>query len=154
MDDDSPIRASHLRRGRVSVENGTYLVTVCVAGRRHAFEGWANAGPVIDAMKAEGQCGSAKTLAWVLMPDHFHWLLSLGAVDLNVLVRRFKSRSSRAFKQRFDWPGPLWQKNFHDRALRRDDDVAAAARYVLCNPIRAGLVDRVGDYPLWDAVWI
>jgi hypothetical protein len=28
------------------------------------------------------------------------------------------------------------------------------ARYVVMNPVRAGLVSRVGDYPFWDAAWI
>ncbi len=28
------------------------------------------------------------------------------------------------------------------------------ARYIIANPLRAGLVGRVGDYPLWDAVWL
>ena len=42
----------------------------------------------------------------------------------------------------------------HDRALRRDEDLLAVARYIVANPLRAGLVRRVGDYPLWDAVWL
>lgn len=28
------------------------------------------------------------------------------------------------------------------------------ARYIITNPVRAGLVRRVGDYPLWDVVWL
>ena len=28
------------------------------------------------------------------------------------------------------------------------------ARYVVANPLRAGLVEKLGDYPLWDAVWV
>ena len=36
--------------------------------------------------------------------------------------------------------GPLWQPGFYDRALRREDDRKAVARYILTNPLRAGLV--------------
>jgi len=28
------------------------------------------------------------------------------------------------------------------------------ARYIVANPLRAGLVERIGDYPLWDATWL
>jgi hypothetical protein len=28
------------------------------------------------------------------------------------------------------------------------------ARYIVGNPLQAGLVDRIGDYPHWDAVWL
>jgi hypothetical protein len=38
--------------------------------------------------------------------------------------------------------------------LRREEDVLSVARYIVVNPLRAGLVARVGDYPLWDAVWL
>jgi hypothetical protein len=38
--------------------------------------------------------------------------------------------------------------------LRQDEDVARVARYVVANPLRAGLVKRIGDYPLWDAAWL
>lgn len=38
--------------------------------------------------------------------------------------------------------------------MRREDDLRAAARYIIMNPVRAGLVEKVGDYPLWDAIWL
>jgi hypothetical protein len=28
------------------------------------------------------------------------------------------------------------------------------ARYIVANPLRAGLVEHLGDYPHWDAVWL
>jgi hypothetical protein len=30
----------------------------------------------------------------------------------------------------------------------------AVARYIIGNPVRAGIVTQVGDYPLWDAIWV
>ncbi|MFB6261862.1 MAG: transposase, partial [Thiohalorhabdaceae bacterium] len=52
-------------------------------------------------------------------------------------------------------PGsPVWQPGFHDRAIRREEDLEAVARYVVANPLRAGLVDRIADYPHWDAAWL
>lgn len=38
--------------------------------------------------------------------------------------------------------------------MRYDEDLLKAARYIIANPLRARLVKRVGDYPLWDAVWL
>ena len=58
----------------------------------------------------------------------------------------------RTWKQRtgFDWKGRtgtrLWQKGFHDRVLRDSDDTRAVVRYVLENPIRAGLVRQGNEY--------
>ena len=48
----------------------------------------------------------------------------------------------------------IWQSGFHDHALRREEDLAQLARYIVANPLRAGLAQRVGDYPHWDAAWL
>jgi hypothetical protein len=38
--------------------------------------------------------------------------------------------------------------------LRKDEDLQTVARYIVANPLRAGLVEKIGDYPLWDAIWL
>ncbi len=43
--------------------------------------------------------------------------------------------------------GVLWQKGLFDRALRREEDLKAMARYIVANPLRAGLVEHIGQYP-------
>ncbi|MNH39529.1 Transposase IS200 like protein [compost metagenome] len=88
------------------------------------------------------------------MPDHLHWLVELRAVTLSSLMRQFKSRSGTALCKARMSPGQVWQRGFHDRALRQEDDVRKVARYIVANPLRAGLVAEIGDYPHWDAVWL
>ncbi|MEG2798132.1 MAG: transposase, partial [Pseudomonas sp.] len=50
--------------------------------------------------------------------------------------------------------GTIWQKGYFDRALRREEDLKVMARYIIANPLRAGLVEHIGQYPLWDAIWL
>ena len=88
------------------------------------------------------------------MPDHFHWLVELQSGSLDKVMGRTKSLSARAINRMTDRVGRRWQKGFHDHALRREEDLKSLARYVVANPLRAGLVKQVGDYPLWDAVWL
>jgi hypothetical protein len=46
----------------------------------------------------------------------------------------------------------LWQKSYHDHILRKEEAVADVVRYILENPVRAGLVDSIGEYPhAWSA---
>jgi len=94
-------------------------------------------------------------LAWVLMPDHWHGLLQLGEQDeLSTVMRRLKSASAQQSNRILARTGTIWSKAFHDHALRSEDDLQETARYIVANPIRAGLVTRVGDYPFWNAVWL
>jgi REP element-mobilizing transposase RayT len=88
------------------------------------------------------------------MPDHFHGLLRLdGAKNLSQAVRRNKSRSSHACACA-GTAQPVRAKAFHDHALRRGEDVHGTARYIIANPVRAGIVERVREYPFWNAVWL
>ena len=99
--------------------------------------------------------GNAIMLAWVLMPDHVHWLLQLGERDkLSTVVNRMKSASARHANRALNRTGAVWAKAFHDHALRSEDDLQDVARYIVANPLRAGLAERLGDYPFWNAVWL
>lgn len=93
------------------------------------------------------------SLAWVLMPDHLHWLLRLRDLPL-AEVGPVKSRSALAVNRALGRQGPVWQKDFHDHGIRGEEDLRALARYVVANPLRAGLVGHIGEYPLWDACWL
>ena len=98
----------------------------------------------------------SRLLAWVLMPDHWHGLIELGEEEsLSGLVCRLKANTARCIRREIcGGTGALWARGFHDRALRREDDILHVARYVVMNPIRAGLVERLGDYPYWNAIWL
>lgn len=87
------------------------------------------------------------------MPDHLHWLVQLGpAHPLQQLVQSLKRQSARDVNILLGRTGsPVWQPGFFDRALRAEDDLKATARYIVTDPIRAGLCRGVRDYPLWDA---
>jgi REP element-mobilizing transposase RayT len=109
---------------------------------------------VVDQFRNAQNSGLANSLAWVVMPDHFHWLVELQQGSLSELMQKTKSLSTKAVRQVTGDCSPLWQRGFHDRALRQEEDLVKMARYVVANPLRAGLVEKLGDYPLWDAIWV
>lgn len=145
---DGP-HSRNLRRGRFSQAGQIYLLTMVGVDRSPVFADFSAARCVVRAMHETSVDSVAETLAFVVMPDHVHWLVQLkDGASLGEVVRRLKNRVSIVFGAR------VWQRGFHDHALRRDEDVASVARYVVANPVRAGLVRRVGDYSHWDAVWV
>ena len=93
-------------------------------------------------------------MAWVVMPDHLHWLFQLKEGTLARTIGSTKSRSALAINRATNNQGALWQSGYHDRAVRDGEDLRNIARYIVANPLRAGLVNNIGDYPLWDASWL
>ncbi|WP_290631264.1 transposase [Aquisalimonas sp.] len=142
-----------LRRGRVSLPDHFYLVTTATHDRKPLFRTLGTGRIVVRELQRLSPV--ATTYCYVVMPDHLHWLLQLnGDTTLKDAVRGLKGRSARTITRTTSHTAPIWQPGFHDHGVRRDADLRAMARYVIANPLRAGLVERVGDYPLWDAVWV
>ena len=142
-----------LRTGRFSETNRMYLITAVTHQRKPVFRGIHVGRLLVHTLQSEQR--NAATLAYVVMPDHLHWLMQLKPnISLSKTIANIKSVSAHRINQKLNQRGPVWQAGFHDHALRKEEDIKAIARYVIANPIRAGLVENIGDYPLWDAVWI
>jgi REP element-mobilizing transposase RayT len=132
-----------------------YLVTTVTLERAPYFGDFITGCAAARCFDDTRTLGDAHMLAWVLMPDHVHWLIQLEGTDaLGAVVNRLKSASARATNRVLRRDGALWARAFHDHALRAEEDLRRSARYVIANPVRAGLVERVGDYPFWNAVWM
>ena len=143
-----------LRTGRFSEPERPYLVTTTTLHRTPVFSEITAARLLAKELRDAEEAGCVSSLCWVIMPDHLHWLLVLQRAALHKVVRRVKSRSAIAINRARNRTGKLWQPGFHDRALRRNEDIKRVARYVIANPLRAGLVSDINDYPLWEAVWV
>ena len=145
----------NLRKGRFSAPGHEYLVTSATHRRAPVFADFRAARALICVLRESADAGTAEWLAWVIMPDHLHALLRLEAsTDLGKLMQTVKGRSARRINALAARRQRLWQPGFHDHALRAEEDRMAVARYIVANPLRAGLVRRIGDYPHWDCVWL
>ena len=143
-----------LRRGRVSIPERSYLLTVVTHRRRCLFLDPLQARIASRIIHSDASWGDANLLAWVLMPDHWHGLVQLGDESLFRVVSRFKAHVTRALHASCAIEGAVWERSFHDHALRIDEGVRQAARYIVANPIRAGLATNALDYPYWNAIWL
>ncbi|MGC3981088.1 MAG: transposase [Steroidobacteraceae bacterium] len=146
---------NNLRIGRVSIPGQTYLVTTVTLHRQHFFDDFVLGRIVVDSMRMLDRQGASRTLAFVVMPDHVHWLLDLNQTrSLTQIIKSFKGRSATLIGKKLCQPYKIWQPSFHDHAVRTDESLVEMARYVVMNPVRAGLVKSIGDYPLWDCIWM
>jgi REP element-mobilizing transposase RayT len=144
-----------LRKGRSSEPGRIYLISATTHGRTPVFLDFRSACIASAAFVRPVVLGHNRLLAWVLMPDHVHWLLQLGdGEQLAGSVGRMKAVSAREVARQAGRQGRVWAPAFHDRAMRREEDLVAVARYIVANPLRAGLVRTLREYPFWDAVWL
>jgi putative transposase len=143
-----------LTGGRRSNLHSLYAITTVTRDRAPLFSKLDLAHCIAAQIAVSDEEGSTSTHAWVVMPDHVHWLFSLERRDLSACVARFKSRSARAIHQARGSRGRVWQSGYFDHRVRNEDDFRTQARYILDNPLRAGLVKKLADYPHWGCRWI
>ena len=97
--------------------------------------------------------------AAVVMPDHCHLLLTpLRKSDgwnysLPEIMHAVKGASARRINVLLGRSGAVWQEESFDHVLRSNESLAEKVEYVCRNPVRAGLVASVGEYPwLWKGL--
>ena len=125
-----------------------YFVTAVTRERVKAFDS-NDFGPFcVTELIAIATSFKFDVTAYTFMPDHSHFLVTASeeGADFKKMVKTFKQQTG------FDWSKRcgrrLWQKGYFERVLRDDDAPLSVARYIIENPVRAGLVSDARDYPL------
>jgi len=142
-----------LLRHRASTVGHFYVITSVVAGRRPVFTDPACAELLIAQFRGSDSRGLTRSFAWVVMPDHFHWVMQLREGTLGRCVQSLKSRAAIDLNARLGRHEAVWQRGYYDHWIRDERDVRHQVMYVLGNPVRAGLACRLGDYPQGWCCW-
>jgi putative transposase len=87
--------------------------------------------------------------AFCLMTNHYHLVVEALRENLSSGMQRVNGVYAQAFNGKYTRWGHLFGERFWCRPVD-EDDLAATCRYVLANPVRAGLCDRVSEWP-WSA---
>ena len=133
------------RLDRVFVDSPIYFVTACTLDRR----------PILDCELVHDAfrifcLNSPQHGAWVgryvLMPDHLHLFVIVDAISLSNWVKSLKTTLSKTLRT-LGCDAPHWQKGFFDHLLRSSESYSQKWDYVRDNPVRAGWVAILEDWP-------
>jgi REP element-mobilizing transposase RayT len=142
-----------LRRGRHSEIGAYYAVTAISAARAPLFADPQFARAVADEIASAERTGRTGSHAWMIMPDRVHWWFELHSGTLARHMQAFKSRSAITINRLRGVSAPVWQGDYYDHCLRGSEDLLMQVRYVVANPLRKGLVERIEQYPYWACAW-
>ena len=84
--------------------------------------------------------------AWVLMTNHYHLLLETPEPNLSRGMQRLNGPYSQGFNKRHDRVGHMFQGRYKAILVERESHLLELTRYVVLNPVRAGIVARPDDY--------
>src|SRR5271157_3366186 len=82
---------------------------------------------------------------FVLMPNHFHLLIS-PVLTLERALQFIKGGFSYRAKKELGFGGEIWEKSFYDWRVRDIEDYFAYRHYIHQNPVKKGLVTAAAEY--------
>ena len=126
-----------------------YHITICTSNKQPYFLEPRIAKVIEDALVFRRNKNEIVLFCYCVMPDHLHILLSLNdtyAKRLQEWVSAFKRYTSKAT---YELCGikPLWQKNFFDHVVRKEESLNNIAEYIVNNPVRKGIIEEWEQYP-------
>ena len=89
-----------------------------------------------------------KIFAYCLMTNHIHLILQISdKATISKIMQSITIAHTRYYHYTYHSSGHVWQGRFRSPLVSSDEYLLAAMRYVEQNPLRAGIVDDLKDYP-------
>jgi hypothetical protein len=84
------------------------------------------------------------------MTIHSHLLVETAEANLSQIVKQINGAYTQRFNRRHRRVGHLFQGRFKSVVVDKDAYLLEVCRYIVCNPVRAGMVEDPGKYP-WSS---
>jgi REP-associated tyrosine transposase len=123
-----------------------YFLTFCTADRHRAFTEAAGVNVVRGQFLRAADRHLVALVAYCFMPDHVHLLVEGTREDSELKGFQSAAKQYSGFHYKAQFGRPLWQRYGFERALRSEESTIDVVRYILANPVRAGLAGRVDEY--------
>lgn len=136
------------KREIVFKSGGYYHIYNRGANRLPIFQNNGNYVFLLKRMKKYSRMFQISFIAYVLMPNHFHFLIRQdGDVPISNFMQRVFNSYTKAFNKQQNRKGSLFEGPYKVKEVDSDDYVLGLCRYIHLNPIKAGLETVIGIWP-------
>jgi putative transposase len=128
----------------------TYFITASTFQKQSLFQSVRMASLFIDVLLSYRSQQKYLLHEFVVMPDHFHLLIT-PTLALERALQFIKGGFSFRARRELGFSGEIWEKSFYDRRVRDWEEYCAFQRYIHLNPPRKGLATAPEEYPYSSA---
>ena len=136
------------RRNKPCNPDSEFFITIVTYNRQTWFATDTDREIARDAMAAIRDRYGLKFIAWVILPDHLHWIIEPCGADYSKVVFSFKKHVSYHYRQRgvVHKGGKFWQDRFWEHTVSDEDDRERCVEYIHYNPVKHGIVSVPRDW--------
>ncbi len=120
-----------------------YFITVALKDRNKPFCQAKEFSTILRCLANSTISENGKLLAYVINPDHIHFLLKQGDVSFSTRIQTFKIQSNYAI---FGEQKPFWQKRFWEHRIKSEKEYINHIEYIHYNPVKHGNIQNPKDW--------
>jgi putative transposase len=128
----------------------TYFITAATFQKHSLFQSSRMAELFVQVLLTYRSQHKYLLHEFVVMPDHFHLLIT-PTLTLERALQLVKGGFSFRAKGELGFGGEIWEKSFHDRRVRDWQEYCAFQQYIHLNPVKKGLAELAEQYPYGSA---
>ncbi len=143
---------------RLYVKGGTYFFTLVTYERRKIFSETNSVSLLHNALRYTNDRHPFKIVAFVIMPDHLHfiWTMPDDSSDFSIRWRLIKSHFTRNYQsnenvsvspsRKMKGERDIWQRRFWEHLIRDEQDLTRHIEYIHFNPVKHGLANSPAEW--------
>jgi putative transposase len=131
------------RRGNTGYS--CYFITASTFQKRNILQSDRMAGLLVEVLGHYRSQGKYLMHEFVVMPDHFHLLIT-PMESLERALQLIKGGFSYRARKELNFTGEIWQPSYYDRRVRDLEEYLAFREYVRRNPVKKGLAQSAERY--------
>jgi len=138
------------REARKKSISNIYHTMLRGINRQTIFEDDGDRHYFMTVVKHNKEISGFKLHAFCLMSNHIHMLIEPAGEPLDQIYKRIGSKYVAWYNKKYQRVGHLFQDRFRSEAVDNDQYYMTVLRYILQNPMKAGIEARPGTYP-WSS---
>ena len=138
------------RRARKKSSTGIYHVIFRGINRQRIFEDDQDYEKLLETLKHYKEKSGYEIYAYCFMSNHVHLLIKEGEEELGTVFRRVGATYVYWYNWKYNRRGHLFQDRYKSEAVENDRYFLTVLRYIHQNPLKAGIVKRISEYP-WSS---
>ncbi|MCR5088832.1 MAG: transposase [Oscillospiraceae bacterium] len=139
------------RTARAKSESNIYHVMLRGINRQQIFLDDEDSRHFLEVLRQCRMISNFHLYAYCLMGNHVHLLIHTGEEPLDLVMKRIGTRYVVWYNSKHERVGHLFQDRYKSEPVDNDAYFFTVLRYILNNPVKAGLCDRLTEYPLSSA---
>ena len=131
---------------RPQIEHGSYHVTSRGNRKQEIYVDAADRKYFLELATRNCERYEWMIHAYCLMTNHYHLLVETPQANISAAMQRLNAMYAEWFNWRHRVSGHLFQGRFHSVSIKTDAQFATVCRYIVLNPVRAGICDDPVEY--------